>query len=48
MIRVLVQGLNIQLDLPISINILKMQSILLEFQLHKKKWTDLRVFVHIH
>lgn len=35
--RALIQVPNVQLELPVSINVFEMQTILLRFQLHKNK-----------
>lgn len=37
MIYALFQGFNLQLELTFSINVFKMQAVMLEFQLHVKK-----------
>lgn len=46
MICALPQGLDVQLRLPVSINVFKMQVIMLRFQLLVKKWVRSKVIVY--
>ena len=43
----LIQGFDVQSQLPIIINVFEVQAILLTFQLHIKKWVNLIVIVCI-
>ncbi len=46
MICALPQGLDVQLRLPVSINVFEMQVIMLRFQLLVKKWVSSKVIVY--
>ena len=46
MIRALSQDLDLQLRLPVNINVFEMQAIPFGFQLHTEKWVDSIIIIY--